>query len=47
MKRILHKNGYPPDKQEQAEALSQEWAVVGVTTESLLAIEIPGELGAA
>jgi type I restriction enzyme R subunit len=35
VKRILRKNGYPPDKQEkatrtvleQAEALSQEWAV--------------------
>jgi type I restriction enzyme, R subunit len=35
VKRILRKNGYPPDKQEkatrtvleQAEVLSQEWAV--------------------
>lgn len=35
VKRILRRNGYPPDKQEQAtrtvleqaEALSQEWAV--------------------
>jgi type I restriction enzyme, R subunit len=35
VKRILRKNGYPPDKQEQAtrtvlkqaEALSQEWVV--------------------
>ncbi len=36
VKRILRKNGYPPDKQEQAtrtvleqaEVLSQEWVVV-------------------
>lgn len=36
VKRILRKNGYPPDKQEQAtrtvleqaEVLAQEWAVV-------------------